>query len=991
LLLALLAVPVAVTGWVLFQSMSGVRRVVAIVVRVALIVAIAVLLAGIASTRETRKLAVVAVMDESDSVVAMATPQRFSMADGMMREVPAAGFARAFLDEATRSRGGEDLLGAVAAGERASVVMLPSSSATGLGPTGSRAGGGTDLAGALRLAAAVVPSDATGRIVVFSDGVQTVGDVLAAADELTSSGLRVPVDVVPIRYDVKREVMVTALDAPPRAAMGSTVTLRVTLVSTGESSGVLRVEDEGVPLEIGENGEKGRRVSLREGENVERISLRLPAGRIHRFAAYFEPDIDAAGKASGDTRPENNRAEGFTLSPGKGAVLLVRGEAEGDRAHPLEATLAAQDIAVKRVMTGGMPESLLEYEAFDVVVLDNVPADEMDSPAQMLLTSFVQDMGGGLVMLGGRASFGAGGWKGSKLEPILPVKLDVPDKVVTPETATVFVLDNSGSMGHRVSGSSFTQQQIANEAAALAVTSLGARDMIGVVVFNSDAYTLVPMGSNRDPQGAAATIRSITPDGGTNVTPGLEIAHEMLRKNTAKVRHIVVMTDGQSVNSEALPGMAKQIAAEGIRITTIGVGDGADAKVLNAIAREGGGKYYQVRDPNVLPRVFLKAVRVERQPLVREVEFRPVVNPVGSPMIAGISQPPPLLGLSLAGVRTEPTVVNAMLSPEGEPLLAHWNAGLGQVVAFTSDADRWAEYWKAWDGYSVIWTQIMRLAARPAASEGLEADARVENGVLRLRMDAADAQGGTLDGLTVRATIVGGGGERREVRLAQSAPGRYEAVVTDPTLGANVAVISAEGAGRGGLRPVVVGTTAPRGAEYRSLSDNASLLEALAARTGGRVLDPMNPRAAKLYDRSQIKAREVSIPLAEAVLPWLLALVLLDITVRRVAWDRWLPGRREIAAAPAAGAGLAAGLATKLEQGAAAGMEPAIALGEADARALAKKARDERMARKLAGMRKDPGEAPRPAPITEKLAAPSEPSEGGLMAAKRRAKERFDE
>jgi hypothetical protein len=122
----------------------------------------------------------------------------------------------------------------------------------------------------------------------------------------------------------------------------------------------------------------------------------------------------------------------------------------------------------------------------------------------------------------------------------------------------------------------------------------------------------------------------------------------------------------------------------------------------------------------------------------------------------------------------------------------------------------------------------------------------------------------------------------------------------------------------------------------------------------------------------------------------LLALVLLDITVRRVAWDRWLPGRREIAAAPAAGAGLAAGLAMKLEHGSA-GMEPAIALGEEDARALAKKARDERMARKLAGMRKDPGEAPRPAPITEKPAAPSEPSEGGLMAAKRRAKERFDE
>ncbi|MFZ4574444.1 MAG: VWA domain-containing protein [Phycisphaerales bacterium] len=985
LLLLILVVPVVLSGWVMLGSMSRLRRSVAIGARVALIVVLALLLAGISTKRRTNKLALVAVIDQSDSVREMAPPQRIGTAEGPVREVPAAGFGAAFIEEATRNRGGEDLVGAVVADERASVLTLPAAGGAGLPPGALGSGGATDLASALRLAAAIVPSDATGRIVVISDGAETAGDVLAASDALAASGSRTPVDVVPIEYDLKNEVMMTALDAPPRAAMGSTVTLRVTLRATTASSGVVRLEDEGVPLVVGDAGETSRRVELTPGDNVERFTLKLPPGRIHRFAAYYEPDVDAAGRRSGDTRIENNRAEGFTLSPGKGAVLLVRNEAEGERPHPLERTLAGQDIAVKRMSSAAMPTSMLELEAYDVVVLDDVPADEVATQTQELLASFVRDMGGGLVMIGGRNSFAAGGWKGSKLEPLLPVNLEVPDKVVVPETATVFVLDNSGSMGHRVSGSPFTQQQIANEAAALAVTSLSAKDLVGVVVFNSDADTVVPLAPNRDPQVTAAAIRRIGPDGGTNVAPGLEIAHAMLRKATAKVRHIVVMTDGRSINAESLPAMSKQIARDGIRITTIGVGDQADAKMLNDMAREGGGKYYQVRDPNVLPRVFLKAVRIERQPLIREGEFKPILNPVGSPMTAGITQTPALLGLSLAGLRSEPTVVNAMLSPEGEPLLAHWNAGLGQVVAFTSDADQWAEYWKNWEGYSVLWTQVMRLAARPPTSEGLEADASVTGGVLTLRLDATDPQGAASDGLRVRATVADSRGGRREVRLAQTGPGRYEAVIADPAPGANVAVISAEGGG-GVMRPIVVGATVPRGAEYRGLSSNAALLRELAARTGGRVLDPLSPRSAKFFDRSKITPREVPIPLGNAVLPWVLAMVLFDIAVRRLAWDRWLPGRAEVAEAPARAAALAAGLATKLEQSVPQAAEPAIALGEADAKAIAKKAKDERMARKLAGMKQPP--AP---PIVQKPAAKDEPGEGGLMAAKRRAKERFEE
>src|SRR5690606_35827230 len=112
-----------------------------------------------------------------------------------------------------------------------------------------------------------------------------------------------------------------------------------------------------------------------------------------------------------------------------------------------------------------------------------------------------------------------------------------------------------------------------------------------------------------------------------------------------------------------------------------GVGDGADAETLDRMAVEGGGTFYQVVNPNVLPQVFLRAVRVARSPMVREGAFEPVVTASGSPLTAGLGDPPPLLGVTLTGERDDPLIALAMRTPQGEPLLAHWTVGLGQVAA----------------------------------------------------------------------------------------------------------------------------------------------------------------------------------------------------------------------------------------------------------------------------------------------------------------------
>jgi uncharacterized membrane protein len=702
LFVLLLAIPTAVAGMLWFTPMSRVRRGSAVILRVALIALISGMLAGASTVRRTERLAVMAVVDVSGSVRIfgdLGTDPKTGM------PVEALKAAHEFIAAAAGQRGADDLLGIVAFDGRAIAIATPSRGPVADRSLDTRMVEGTDIAAALRYAAALLPPAAAGRIVLFTDGNQTAGDALAAARALSArAGSHVPIDVVPITLVAASEVMVEGVDTPPRAAAESTITVRVTLNSTGPATGVLSLTREGEVLDIngGEPG-FGRRVELKGGRHVELITVPLPPGRVHRFAAVFEPDRDAEGRAIGDTRPENNRAEAFTATPGKGSVLLVDGvggAASDSPARTLVQALTQSGIETTLAPAEGLPTNLLAMEQYDLVILDNVPAEAVPPAVQEVLAAYVRDLGGGLVMVGGPDSFGAGGWKGSAIEPILPVKLDLPEKLVQPAAAVVFVIDNSGSMGRQVFASIRTQQEIANQSTALAVHTLDKTDLVGVVVFNSTTTVLVPLAPNSDPDRTSEEVMSIAPGGGTIMGPALEEARQQLRDVKASVKHVIVLSDGESMGKSSLPGLAEKMKKEdGISVSTIGIGDQMDPETMSRMAQVGGGQFYPVANASLLPKIFLKAIRVVRTPLIREGRFEPRILPVASPLTAGIAGPPPALtGFILTQRRPEPTITYAMAAPTGEPLLAHWTVDLGQVAAFTSDAHHWASDWVSGPG-----------------------------------------------------------------------------------------------------------------------------------------------------------------------------------------------------------------------------------------------------------------------------------------------------
>lgn len=1001
-------------GWIAlhrFVTMARVRRHASALVRAVLIALTAVVLAGVSSTQRTDRLAVVAVMDLSGSVRELA---RFGT-DDRGRAVEPEGAFSSFLRAAAPARGRDDLLGVVTVGGSAFAASVPTRGAALDRPLPVPDPQATDLEAGIRLAAAMLPSDARGRIVVFSDGNQTRGDALAAAERLARGPSGVPIDVVPVRYRVEREVAIEAVDVPPRAADGATVAARVVLRSTHAVTGQLTLLLEGRPVDASP-GEAGlsRRVRVGPGVQVVSVPIELPARRVHRFEAVFEPEAGASGEVA-DTSSANNRASGFTITPGRGSVLIVDGV--GAEGAVLATTLEEAGLDVTRTTPGAMPGDLLGLEAFDLVILQNAPAEEIGQRGQQALAAYVRELGGGLVMVGGPDSFAAGGWRGTPVEPILPVRLDLPERAVTPEAAIVFVLDSSGSMKASVMGSTRTQQEVANESAASAVGVLDERDLVGVIAFESVPEVIVPLGPNRDREASRTAIRRIRSGGGTNLPPALRLAGAQLSGVDAKAKHVIVLSDGRSQDEESLPELAAELAAQGVRVTSIAVGDDADVEGLRALAGAGRGTFYNVTNPEVLPRVFLRAVRLVRSPQVREGEFEPVVLASGSPLTLGLGAPPPLHGLVLTRDRDEPTVVRAMRTPQGEPVLAHWPVELGQVAAFTSDAHRWARDWLGWPGYRVFWTQLVRTLSRAPGGSGSIVTAQAVEGGVRVRLDALDDQARPIDGLLVPVTVYTPEGTPIEVTLTQTGPGVYEGMAAAPAEGADGVWIAVAGPRKSGVRqpPVVGGVVVRSPAENARPASDEALLARIAQATGGRVLELSDPASARLFDRSGLAPREALTPLWPVLVPIALGVFLLDVGTRRVAWDRWLPARPDPRAAAARASDAAAALRRRRGQGIAA----SVGVGSArtrveheaaqEAAEVARAARAHAEAQRLEGVRERMrarvgSEAPSTAAEPSQPAGQA-PAEGrgpaqsgdesndqaGLLAAKRRARERFEQ
>lgn len=849
------------------SGLGSTTRWTALAVRLVVVLLVGCAMAEPQLRRESDDVAVTVVLDASDSVPL--AQQRALQA--YVREAAEVGKQR------------EDLLGLVTVARDAYVQALPSRLKTELEGQHTGAPDGTDLASGIRLAMATQSREAASRILLASDGNQTAGNLLEAAQ--AAKALGVPVDVLPLRFKFENEVLVDRVLAPGAAREGEALSVRVVLQAVKATEGRLLVQMNGEALDLDpDTAQVGTRVTLRQGLNVFTVPVTARTSGPQRFDAVFEPDM-ANGQAVGDSRPENNKGTAVTFVAGEGRVLLVRRDPK--ESEHLERALVAAKIRAEVVDAGMFPTSLTELNAYDAVILVNQESYGFTQRQQEELRQYVHDSGGGLVMVGGPDTFGAGGWIGSAIEETLPLRLDPPQKRQMPRGALALVMHSV-----EMPEGTFYGKKVCEAA----VNALSRLDIVGINEYDwqrGDTFWVHPLSPVGDGTAVKRAIQGLTFGDMQDFTPSIRLTLEGLTKVDAGQRHVIIISDGDPSPPPA--SLLDRYRDARITISTVGVfpHSGLDTSTLRWLSEYTGGRHYDVNTTAALakvPQIFIKEAQTVRRSLIWEGEpFVPTMESVGADTLRGIGAVPPIRGYVVTAER-EGLALVTLKGKEGDPVLAQWQHGLGRVVAFTSDAaTRWASPWVEWAGFNAFWEQQVRYAMRPASNPNVRVTTENRGDQTVITVDALDSTGERLNFAAFSGRLARPDGTGAEVVLRQVGPGRYQASVDTRDAGSYVLGLRYAARDEGARDGLLEGTaqaaiSRPFADEFRTLEDNTALLTQVAEMTGGRVLSG-DARRDQLWDRTGLTMPVALTPIWLAVAAMGLGLFLVDVGIRRVRID----------------------------------------------------------------------------------------------------------
>ncbi|MCC6677838.1 MAG: hypothetical protein IT436_11890 [Phycisphaerales bacterium] len=864
----LLLIPVlgGLSAWWGRKSLAGlgpVTRWTALAVRLLVITALAAAVAEPEWRKVSKDVAVTVVMDASQSVPGEAQSD-------MDRWVEAA----------AQGKGKDDRLGVVTIAKDAYVQSLPSRLNTLVERQHIGATDGSNLAGGVRLGMAVMPEDAANRMLLISDGNETAGSLLQQAEAARAAGI--PIDVLPITYSYPSEVIVDRVVAPAAAREFETVNVRVVLNATRPTQGRLSITQNGQALDLDPDSPSlGQLVDLKAGPNV--FSVPIPGVRRgpQQFEAIFEP-LSEGGRMIGDVVTENNRAGAVTFVSGEGQVLLVA-ESEEEVKY-LRASLDEAKISSEWRPADRVPATLTEMNAYDAIILMNEPAYNFSQAQQEDLRRFVHDSGGGLVMVGGPDTFGAGGWIGSPLEDALPVKLDPPQKREMPKGALALIL-HSIEMPEGVF--------YGKEVAKASLNALSRLDLFGMVEYSGAGISWVhPLSEVGDGTVAKRSIERLQFGDMPDYQPAVQRAYDGLSAAKVGQRHCIIISDGDA--SPPSRSLLQKFVDAKITISTIEVFPHSmmDTNRLEAISKFTGGRHYAVNTQAglaKLPQIFIKEAQTVKRSLIWEGDpFSPRIIAGASDGLRGITAVPPVRGYVVAADR-EGLALVTMRGKENDPVLAQWQYGLGKAIAMTTDAtSRWAADWVRWPGFRAFWEQHTRWVMRPGGSANVRVTTESRGDQTVIVIDALDQAGERMNFAQFKGRLALPDGTGQDVEFKQVGPGRYEAITPTDKSGSYVLNVRYVAPGKDGGNPiegnVLASLNRPFADEFRALEDNSALLKQVAAMTGGRVLGD-DPARSNLWLRDGLKMPVATRPIWLAVAMAGLALFLIDVGVRRVRID----------------------------------------------------------------------------------------------------------
>ena len=719
----------------------------------------------------------------------------------------------------------------------------------------------SDLSSALTLASALLPEDAQGRIVVLSDG--ATEDVRAAAQQLAARG--VTVDFQSFSGDALPDAQISQLNVPSRVYQGQSFTVTVQVTANHDTAGTLVLYQNRTPV-------SSREVTLRRGDNT--FTFRDTA------ADTGVVTYEARLISEGDSCAQNDSMGGYVYVQGAPKLLLVEGrQGEGSE---MAAMLCAAAMQYETVLPAQLPYDAEQLRQYDGVVLVNVDYDAADEEQWAALDSAVRVLGRGLTVIGGDSSYALGGYRGSKLEEMLPVTIDVRNKLDLPSLALMLVIDKSGSMSDGMFGT--TRLELAKEAAMRAAEVLTPNDQVGVIAFDDAAKWVVNLQKAEDVEAIQNQIGTIRPGGGTAFFTALYEATYALMNAQAQQKHIIFLTDGEAGDTGYLQ-LCDIMLQNDITLTTVAVGSGADQATLRTLAQQGGGRAYAANEFDNLPKIFTKETYLVSGSYVQNRTFTPVITEQSA--LTDFEGFPQLSGYLAATEKSLATV--SLMSDREDPILAWWQYGAGRVVAFMADSrGAWTSEFLQWDQAAAFYGGMAAFTLPGEEREGQLTTERQGDALRIVYTAPEDAQ----TGLSTSVTALLPDGTQTQLALQESAPGVYEGEIAAAQLGAYALRVEQRDASGELQRVMEGGAVNGYSGEYDLRNQNAeSTLPYLSALTGGREITDSAEMLKSTH--AVVRARR---DLTQPLLWALMVLLLCDIALRRLSWDvaleRYLNARR---------------------------------------------------------------------------------------------------
>lgn len=517
----------------------------------------------------------------------------------------------------------------------------------------------TNIEEALRYVEEIL-KDRGGRIVVLTDGLETDGNALIKASEMSNKHFQI--DTVLFTNDpIEKEVQLTSIEVPENILLNEETIFNVIIESNYNTFC-------NISFCIDEKEIETKKIFISSKET------KVPFKYI--FTEAQEYDLSAMISSDDDTILENNAyytSVNITLD---NRILIVDGT--GNESRGLSDLLTdSYEIEVQNA--NNITANLNDYKE---VVLMNASMNDLPTGFDETIKQYVVN-GGNLLTTGGKNTYHYGNMENTAFDDILPITMS---KDSMAPIGVMFVIDSSGSMKETLPGSALTRLELAKQAVIKSLDVMRNCDYAGIISFNSVATVEIPMTPLTRKTDIVKAINNISSQIGTYYTRALEAANkELLSFDKTDIRHLIFMSDGTS-NDTGYTSYIAGMYQKGITSSMIAMGTSLDVTELERMATVGGGRFYAVSSANQLESIMVQETESLQSDYINEDSIRPIIK-LHNSVMKGITTLPNIEGY--IGV-TSKSAASVILQANNDPLYVEWTyeenrVRGGKVASFMSD------------------------------------------------------------------------------------------------------------------------------------------------------------------------------------------------------------------------------------------------------------------------------------------------------------------